>query len=164
MRPQTVEKISSVAIAVAEVMFDMAFWARRSRCKMASRMQHYGRAEFSGTDGPCAYGAILGSFLVVLGVVWCHFWSSWGLFGVPGGVLSGLGRSWEGPWWPPRPGCATWVDFWIALGAQEGAKTEPKDDQKAIVKSMQKTLACYNGLKTDLGRSWGQEGENRALA
>ena len=39
MRPQTVEKISSLAIAVAELMFDMAFWARRSRCKMASQMQ-----------------------------------------------------------------------------------------------------------------------------
>ena len=89
-----------------------------------------------------AEGAILGSFLVVLGFVWCHFWSSWGVFGVSGGVLSGLGRFWEGPWWPPRPGCATWVDFWIALGAQEGAKTEPKDDQKAILKSMQKTIAC----------------------
>ena len=109
MRPQTVEMISSVAMAVAEVMLDIAFWARRSRCKMASQIQHYG--EFSGTDGPCAYGTILGSFLVVLGFLWCHFWSSWGVFGVSGGVLSGLGRSWEGPWWPPRPGCATWVDF-----------------------------------------------------
>ena len=85
-RPQTVEKVSSVAIAVAEVMFDMAFWARRSRCKMTSQMQHYGGAEFSGTDGPCAYGAILGSFLVVLG--------SFGvIFGRLGGCLEFLGGS-----------------------------------------------------------------------
>ena len=50
------------------------------------------------------------------------------------------------------------VDFWIALGAQEGAKTDPEDDPKAILKSMLKTLACYNGLKTDLGRSWADLG------
>ena len=64
------------------------------------------------------------------------------------------------------------MDFCAALGAQEGPKLEPKDDQKAVLKSMQKALACYNGLKTDLGRSWAdvgailgsQEGENRALA
>ena len=30
------------------------------------------------------------------------------------------------------PVCATRVHFWTALGAQEGAKTEAKDDQKAI--------------------------------
>ena len=99
-----------------------------------------------------AEGAILGSFLVVLGFVWCHFWSFWGVFGVSGGVLSSLGRSWEGPGgrhaqdvllgsifeapWGPQ------ADFYIALGAQEGAKTEPKYDQKASLKSMQKTIAC----------------------
>ena len=76
-----------------------------------------------------------------------------------------LGSIFGSPWGPQ-------VDFCLALGAQEGAKSEPKDDQKAVLKSMQKALACYNGLKTDLGRSWAdvgailgsQEGENRALA
>ena len=96
-----------------------------------------------------AEGAILGSFLVVLGFVWCHFRSSWGVFGVSGGVLSGLGRSWEGPWWPSRPGSATWVHFWIALGApggfldrpggprgrQNGAQRRPKSDLKIDAKN-----------------------------
>ena len=156
-------------------MFDMAFWARRSRCKMTSQMQHYGGAEFSGTDGPCAYGAILGSFLVVLGVVWCHFWSSWGVFGVSGGVLSGLGRSWEGPWWPPRPGCATWVDFWIALGAQggfldrpggprgrqNGAQRRPKSDLKIDAKNDRMLERSQDRLGAILGRSWCHLGARR---
>ena len=140
-RPQTVEKISSVAIAVAEVMFDMAFWARRSRCKMTSQMQHYGGAEFSGTDGPCAYGAILGSFLVVLGVVWCHFWSSWGLFGVPGGGLERsravLGRPLVAATprvrylgrFLNRPGGPRWI-FGSPWGPKRAPKRSPKTTKK----------------------------------
>ncbi len=78
--------------------------------------------------------------------------SSWGLFGVPGGVLSGLGRSWEGPWWPPRPGCATWVDFWIALGAQGGFLDRPggprgrQNGAQRRPKSVLKIDAKYAGM------------------
>ena len=101
------------------------------------------------------------SCLVVLGVVW----SSWGGLERSRAVL---GR----PLVAATPRVRYFGRFLDRRGAQEGAKTEPKDDQKAILKSMQKTLACYNGLKTDLGRSWAdvgailgsQEGENRALA
>ena len=79
--------------------------------------------------------------MVVLGSVW----SFWGGLGRSRAVLGRplvaatprvlLGSIFESPWRPK-------VDFWIALGDQEGAKTEPKDDQKAILKSMQKTSAC----------------------
>ena len=78
MRPQTVEKISSLAIAVAEVMFDMAFWARRSRCKMASQMQHSEEQSFRAQMD-----------LAPMEQFWVHFWLSWGSFGVIFGRLGG---------------------------------------------------------------------------
>ena len=64
-------------------------------------------------------GGRLGSFLVVLGVVL----GSWGGLGA---LLGGLGAVLVVLLRDGTFTCATWVDFWTALGAQEAAKTPPR--------------------------------------
>ena len=88
MRPHTVEKTSSVAIAVAEVMFDMAFWARRRRVqqvngkrRLSSPKQAHGRLlRLHGPRYLCAF------FLDVLGPLGSFF-------AALGALLAALGRS-----------------------------------------------------------------------
>ena len=136
----------------------------------------------------CAFvvlGGFVDSFLVVWGRLggrcwpfWVVLGGSWDHFGV---CFGHLGRSWavlgsscaretvqlsDAPFW-----CATCVDFWTVLGAQEAAQTTPRrhpetprwpkkrqdaaqDEQNSMINFDLKTTPFRIRLKTVLGRSW----------
>ena len=118
MRAQTVEKIISVAIACAEV------FTRKVSQTLTT-------ATFFVTAGPGTPDKLpirpkKYEYDPVLGVVWCHFWASSGLFG---GSWGDLGRSWAvlgRPLVAATPRLRYSGRFLDHHGASEGAKTEPK--------------------------------------
>ena len=83
MRPQTVEKIISVVIAAAEVIFDLAF--------------HLQNVALARERVSIFHGFKYCTAISTQPVLWVHFWLSWGSFGVIfgrlGGCLEFLGES-----------------------------------------------------------------------
>ena len=124
----------------------------------------------------------MGSFLVVLGVFWRHFWSSWGSFWALAVVL---GRSWrvlealgtvlvrvDGQGWGGRdfpPVLDRFLDpSWVPKGRQDGAQDEtwrPQDDPRGRQDDTQddknrskKCLKKRSRFRSVLRPSWGDLG------
>ena len=72
----------------------------------------------------CRLGGRVGSFLLVLGVFWGHFWPSWGSFRALGVVLGHSGGD-------PCPSRAVSTVFGSILGAEREPRRSPRRDLEA---------------------------------